>query len=173
MAHRAQLDDVDFLRAVVHPQVQYPALELKTKISRAPVPIPTSLAAELATHISKYGRHETFLTGQDGGQLSPWAVERAMRTARKKVQDLPAGFRYHDLRHYFASLLIASGADVKTVQARLRHASARTTLDTYGHIWPDRDESTRAAVDAVIAARTEQRQNSGELVKRQRRSRPV
>jgi integrase len=64
--------------------------------------------------------------------------------------------------HYFASLLIASGADVKTVQARLRHASAKTTLDTYGHIWPDRDESTRAAVDAVITARTEQRRNSDE-----------
>jgi integrase len=39
------------------------------------------------------------------------------------------------------------------VQARLRHASAKTTLDTYGHLWPDRDESTRAAVEAVIAAR--------------------
>ena len=83
-----------------------------------------------------------------------------MRKARKEVQDLPAGFRFHDLRHYLASLLIASGADVKTVQARLRHASARTTLDTYGHIWPDRDESTRAAIDVVIAARTEQRRNS-------------
>jgi integrase len=79
-----------------------------------------------------------------------------MRTARKKVLGLPAGFRYHDLRHYFASLLIASAPDVKTVQARLRHASAKTTLDTYGHIWPDRDESTRAAADAVITARTEQ-----------------
>jgi hypothetical protein len=52
----------------------------------------------------------------------------------------------------------ADGADVKTVQARLRHASAKTTLDTYGHIWPDRDESTRAAVDAVLTIyRTEQR----------------
>jgi len=38
--------------------------------------------------------------------------------ARGEVHGLPAGFRYHDLRHYFASLLIASGADVKTVQAR-------------------------------------------------------
>jgi integrase len=63
------------------------------------------------------------------------------------------GFRYHDLRHYFASLLIASGSDVKTVQARVRHASAKTTLDCYGHLWPDRDESTRAAVDAVLSAR--------------------
>jgi site-specific recombinase XerD len=35
------------------------------------------------------------------------------------VPGLPAGFRYHDLRHYLASLLIAHGANVKTVQARL------------------------------------------------------
>ncbi|MEV6036991.1 tyrosine-type recombinase/integrase [Nonomuraea sp. NPDC052116] len=50
-----------------------------------------------------------------------WAalkLERAMRKARGKVQDLPTGFRFHDLRHYLASLLIASGADVKVVQAR-------------------------------------------------------
>ena len=83
-----------------------------------------------------------------------------MRRARQKVQGLPVGFRYHDLWHYFASLLIASGADVKTVQARLRHASAKTTLDTYGHIWPDRDESTRAAVEEVLAVRTEQRNSA-------------
>jgi integrase len=82
-----------------------------------------------------------------------------MRAARVKVDGLPQGFRYHDLRHYLASLLIASGADVKVVQARLRHASAKTTLDTYGHLWPDVDESSRAAIDAVLAARTEQSRN--------------
>ncbi|WP_373281502.1 tyrosine-type recombinase/integrase [Microtetraspora fusca] len=86
-------------------------------------------------------------------------LERAMRKARSKVQDLPAGFRFHDLRHYLASLLIASGADVKIVQARLRRASAKTTLDTYSHLWPHSDESTRAAIDAVLVARTELRQN--------------
>ncbi|MGO9552819.1 tyrosine-type recombinase/integrase [Mycobacterium sp.] len=59
----------------------------------------------------------------------------------------------HDLRHYFASVLVASGADIKTVQARMRHALAKTTLDTYGHLWPDADESTRAAVGKVIADR--------------------
>src|SRR4051794_26400877 len=56
------------------------------------------------------------------------------------------------LRHYFATLLIASGADVKVVQARLRHASAKTTLDTYGHLWPDSDDSTRTAAKAVLEA---------------------
>jgi integrase len=84
-----------------------------------------------------------------------------MRKARSEVKGLPAGFRYHDLREYFASLHVASVGDVKVVQARLRHASAKTTLDTYGHIWPDRDESARAAVHAVlIAYLTEQRRNS-------------
>src|SRR5439155_1571553 len=38
---------------------------------------------------------ETLLTGRDGGQLPPWALERAVRTARGKVDGLPEGFRYH------------------------------------------------------------------------------
>jgi hypothetical protein len=48
----------------------------------------------------------------------------------------------------FASLLIANGADVKIVQARLRHGSAKTTLDTYGHLPPDKDESAMAIADS-------------------------
>lgn len=143
--------DVDFMRGFINPEVQYPAEPLKTEISRTPVPVPRSLALELARDATG----EYLLRGEDGGQLSTWALERAVRAARGKVDGLPAGFRYHDLRHYFASLLIADGADVKVVQARLRHASAKTTLDTYGHLWPDKDESTRTAVDAVLAARAD------------------
>jgi integrase len=69
------------------------------------------------------------------------------------VEGLPEGLRFHDLRHYYASLLISSGLDVKVVQARLRHATAKTTLDTYGHLWPDSDETTRAAISAVMTTR--------------------
>jgi integrase len=143
--------DVDFMRGIVSPALQYPAQELKSDTSRTPVPIPRSMTLELAAHVQASGA-----TGP-GSLLgaSPWAVERAMRSVRGKVAGLPEGFRYHDLRHYFASLLIASGADVKTVQARLRHASAKTTLDTYGHLWPDRDESTRAAVEQVFRDRAD------------------
>jgi integrase len=146
--------DVDFMRAVIHPAVQFPAEPLKTETSRTAIPIAQSMALELAAHVKQWPG-ETLLTGTDSGQLSTWALERAMRTARAKVDGLPAGFRYHDLRHYLASLLIASGNDVKTVQARLRHASAKTTLDTYGHLWPDRDESTRATVEAVFTDRAD------------------
>jgi len=95
------------------------------------------------------------VTNGIGGPSSPWAIERAMRAARRKVDGLPEGFRFHDLRHYLASLLIGSGLDVKVVQARLRHSSASTTLNTYGHMWPDADESARAAVGAVLAARAD------------------
>lgn len=66
---------------------------------------------------------------------------------------LPEGFCFHDLRHYLASMLINKRQDVKTVQARMRHASASTTLDIYGHLWPDADETTRSAIGEVIAER--------------------
>ncbi|MCV2489968.1 tyrosine-type recombinase/integrase [Geodermatophilus sp. YIM 151500] len=61
-----------------------------------------------------------------------------------------SGVNMHSLRHSCASLLIRHGESVKTVQARLSHASAAETLDTYSHLWPDSDDRTRAAVDAVL-----------------------
>lgn len=67
-----------------------------------------------------------------------------------RVADLPGGPRYHGLRHYYTSLLIARGASVKVVQDRLGHASAMETLDTYGHLWPDSDDHTRTAIDEVL-----------------------
>ncbi|WP_442939987.1 tyrosine-type recombinase/integrase [Nocardioides sp. B-3] len=90
---------------------------------------------------------------QWGNPAGPWTIERAIRACRETA-GLTNDFRFHDLRHYFASLLIASGLDVKVVQARLRHASAKTTPDTYGHLWPDRDGSSRAAVATVYRERT-------------------
>lgn len=91
--------------------------------------------------------------GRSTDGCPPWLIERAIRDVRQQIDGLPEGFSFHDLRHFLASLLIASGSDIKTVQARMRHASAKTTLDTYGHLWPDADESTRSAIGAVIAER--------------------
>lgn len=41
---------------------------------------------------------------------------------------------------------------MKTVQARLGHASASETLNTYSHLWPDSDDRTREALDAVLGS---------------------
>ncbi len=62
------------------------------------------------------------------------------------------GFDFHELRHYYASLLIRYGESVKTVQARLGHKSAEETLNTYSHLWPDSDDRSRDAVDAALRA---------------------
>jgi integrase len=146
--------DVDLVTGMLNPAVQYPAQPLKSETSRTAVPIPGSLITELITHSAQWSG-DWVLVDDDGRQIGPWRLERAIRKARDAVDGLPEGFRYHDLRHYLASLLIASGADVKKVQARMRHASAKTTLDVYGHLWPDTDETTNAALEAVFAARTE------------------
>lgn len=145
--------DVDFMRGIVQPRVQYPDEPLKTETSRTPVPIPNELSLMLASHVEVLGS-EHVVTSEIGRATTPWAVERAVRAHRVEA-GLPDGFRFHDLRHYLASLLIGSGLDVKVVQTRLRHASATTTLNTYGHLWPDADESARAAVASVVAARAD------------------
>jgi integrase len=144
--------DVDFIRAVISPAVQYPRKPLKTDTSMTPIPIGQTLALALSAHVATRSG-PTVLVDQLGQQLAPWTLERGFRSARRVVPGLPPEFRFQDLRHYYASLLIASGGDVKIVQARLRHASAKTTLDTYSHLWPDTDDSTRAAIDAVFEAR--------------------
>jgi len=71
----------------------------------------------------------------------------------EKVDGLPDGFRFHDLRHYFASVLVAGGCDVKAVQAAMRHGTASMTLDVYAGLWPDADDRARSAASAALAKR--------------------
>jgi integrase len=60
---------------------------------------------------------------------------------------LPVGTHFHELRHFYASLLIDGGESVKAVQTRLGHATAEETLNTYAHLWPDSEDRAREAVN--------------------------
>jgi integrase len=80
----------------------------------------------------------------------PWFSKWMWRPAVAAVDAAPAGTGMHDLRHFYASLLIRHGESVKVVQARLGHATAAETLDTYSHLWPDSDDTTRTAVDSAL-----------------------
>ena len=60
--------------------------------------------------------------------------------------------RYHDLRHYYASVLLSAGVSVKAVQEHLGHASATVTLDAYGHLMPDDADRSRQAVERAFTA---------------------
>jgi len=107
----------------------------KTAASVRTIPLPTVVVEALAAHVSEHG------TGADGllFQLDELPVRRAsffQRIWRPSLQaaGLPRSTTFHGLRHYYASLLIRHGESVKTVQARLGHASATETLDTYSHL---------------------------------------
>jgi integrase len=56
----------------------------------------------------------------------------------------------HDLRHFYASGLIAAGCDVVTVQRAMGHGSASLTLNTYSHLWPKAEDRTRSAVTQIL-----------------------
>src|SRR5439155_25604809 len=58
--------------------------------------------------------------------------------------------RFHDLRHTYASLLIAQGAHPKYIQAQLGHASIQTTLDRYGHLMPDAHATEARKLDRLV-----------------------
>ena len=59
-----------------------------------------------------------------------------MFNAARTAADCPPS-RIHDLRHTYASLLIAQGESPKYIQRQLGHASIRMTFDLYGHLMPE------------------------------------
>lgn len=91
-------------------------------------------------------------------QRSPWSRSWSVVVRRANValeaagveDRVPPGTTLHDLRHYYASLLIKHRESVKTVQKRLGHSKPSITLDTYTHLWLDDEDTTRAAIEAVL-----------------------
>ena len=107
----------------------------------------------LAAHLAQYP------SGEDGlvfttSRGEPWrrtAFGEAIRSARTAA-GLPDGVSFHDLRHHFASVLIAAGCSIKAVQSALGHANASETLDAYSHLWPADEDRIRDAIENVHGA---------------------
>ncbi len=156
------VDRVDFLRRTItvdrqlipprsgQPQFGPP----KTAASVRTVPLPKVVSESLAAHLERWPAESDGLifTNERGDSLRRNRLGEIWRAAASRAG--LKGLRFHDLRHFYASLLIRHGESVKVVQARLGHASASETLDTYSHLWPDNQEHTRAAVDNVFQQRS-------------------
>ena len=104
----------------------------------------------LAAHLARWPTDGLLFTTEQGSPIRRTAFSARVWRPAVKAAGLPDTVTFHALRHFYASLLIRHGESVKTVQARLGHASASETLDTYSHLWPDSDDRTREAVDVVL-----------------------
>jgi integrase len=58
--------------------------------------------------------------------------------------------RFHDLRHAAASLLLAQGADLRTVMEVLGHSSITLTANTYAHVGRAALKDAAAKLDAAL-----------------------
>jgi integrase len=83
------------------------------------------------------------------------ALNRLRNTKPKATKkDLAPGeqwpFRFHDLRHFSVTTLIAAGVDVRTVSERHGHARATMTLDRYAHALPERDREAASLLGSAL-----------------------
>ena len=113
-----------------------------------PDEVVTILSEHVRLHTPK-GEPTRWLFDERG---KPWHDNLVDYRWRSTRSDARVTYKLHELRHYFASGLIAAGCDVVTVQRAMGHASATTTLSTYAHLWPTAEDKTRAAASEMAAA---------------------
>lgn len=77
-------------------------------------------------------KYNLIFTNASGDRLSYRTVYDCFKRIANKM-NLPT-LRVHDLRHTYATISIANGDDIKTVQENLGHATAAFTLEVYGHV---------------------------------------
>jgi integrase len=85
-----------------------------------------------------YFEHEEIYTDPNG-------VRHVKRSGYK-------GYNFHELRHTQATLLIGSGADIKTVQHRLGHSSASLTMNIYAHAIAANDRTAADTIGSTVFA---------------------
>lgn len=62
---------------------------------------------------------------------------------------LDCKFKFHDLRHTHATLLLGQQVNIKVISERLGHSNITMTLDTYSHLMPDMQETAVKALEAL------------------------
>jgi integrase len=170
-----EVGGVDFLRRTLEVRQQLVTMTgkppylapPKTPSSYRTVPLPQVVVDALAAHLAAFptvpveildATHKPEPKSRQAALVFTTPAGVPVRRTRFSPIWRPAattaglgdGVTFHDLRHYYASLLIRHGESVKAVQRRLGHKSAVETLDTYSHLWPDSEDRTREAVDTVL-----------------------
>ncbi|KAB1943808.1 tyrosine-type recombinase/integrase [Brevibacterium linens] len=154
-----QVPDIDFLgrTITVNRQVQGATnSDVQVKApkygSQRTIHVSEKLIERISAHIARFGIWEDergqWLLVNGGNLFQRGSAGHYWREARSQVG--MDEYTLHDLRHFFASGLIASGCDVVTVQHALGHSTPSITLNTYSHLWPNADDKTRTAGTALM-----------------------
>jgi integrase len=148
-----QVGDIDWIgrKLDIVRQVQYrgaAGTELKAPKdgSARTVPIPDELINILSEQIREHGLADDDWLFSNSPNQAKVTVEWTRTAKRAGV----SGFTPHSLRHFHASGLIASGADVVTVQRAMGHSKPTITLNTYSHLWPTAEDRTRSAAAELM-----------------------
>ena len=132
-------------RGLVRTNTQGLVLEnTKTDGSRRKIDLDSETAAVLRAHKVNQLEHRLKADGayedrelvflDSLGQLrNPMALTRAFQSLALK-EGLPK-LKLHSLRHFHASVLFEQGESPLLVSRRLGHASIKTTVDIYGHLF--------------------------------------
>jgi integrase len=89
-------------------------------------------------------------TSVNGGPIDPTALLYHFKRLLTKA-GLP-DFRFHDLRHSCATILVANEVPMKVIQEMLGHSQMATTANTYAHVLPNLRQDAADAMDATFGA---------------------
>jgi Phage integrase family len=100
--------------------------------------------------------HRSLVTFTTGDGVEPLSVGSHLPERRVAEAALAAAriesFRFHDLRHTFASWLVQCGRTLKEVQEALGHQTITMTM-RYSHLAPDHLRAAVAALDGMPPSR--------------------
>ena len=118
----------------------------KTRKSKRKIPIPDFLCQELSDYIqSRYMLDaDERLFPVTKSYLSHEMIRGCKNTGIKKI-------RIHDIRHSHASLLINQGCDALMLADRLGHEKVSTTLNTYSHLFPHKQQELVHSLESLQA----------------------
>jgi integrase len=121
----------------------------KSKAGRRSIPIGEKVLSYLP---ERGAAGDLVFKGREGGRL--WYGMFNTRiwkpaVTRSGIEKSP---NIHDLRHSYASWLLASGRPINEVQRRMGHENIETTVGVYGHLQPGADLETVDVMDRIMLA---------------------
>jgi integrase len=133
--------------------------DTKTPKSRRTVPLPQYAVRALRAHRTRqledrlaagpeWQERGLVFTNISGGPVEPVTLRRRFKRLLKAAGLSDA--RFHDLRHSAASLMLAQGVPLKTIQEILGHSSIAVTSGFYAHLGEQLKREAADAMDRVL-----------------------